>query len=214
MRGAIFDMDGLLIDSERIWQEEWHAIAQERGVTLPEDFAAQMCGTGGIKTRQVVCRNYYVDDPEPIMRECSERVHAREENGVPLLPGVRTILDGFRAQGCRVAVASSSPMDMIERCLRFGGIDGCFDALVSGRDAKRGKPAPDVFLLAAERIGIPPEECWVFEDSVIGVEAGWRANCRTVMIPNMVAPTDAARAMCWGIFPSLDAAWETIKAIQ
>ena len=86
MLGAIFDMDGLLIDSETIWQEEWHAMAAERGVTLPEDFAARICGTGGVRTREVVRQSYRVDDPEPIMRECSDRVHERERDGVPLMP--------------------------------------------------------------------------------------------------------------------------------
>ena len=214
MRGAIFDMDGLLIDSETIWQDEWHNIARERGVTLPDDFPSQMCGTGGARTREVVRRNYGVDDPEPIMRECSARVHRRQEHGVPLMPGVRVILDGLRAKGCRIAVASSSPMDMIERNLRFHGIEACFDALVSGLEAAHGKPEPDVFLLAAERIGVPPEQCWVFEDGTVGVEAGWRAGCRTVMIPDQVAPTPRAREMCWGIFPSLDAAWEAIRNTQ
>ena len=211
MRGAIFDMDGLLIDSETIWQEEWHAMAAERGIVLPESFAAEICGTGGVKTREVVRRCYGADDPEPIMRECSARVHERERNGVPLMPGVETILAGLREAGYRIAVASSSPMEMIERNLRLDGIDGCFDALVSGRNVAHGKPAPDVFLLAAERIGVPPERCWVFEDSLNGVEAGWRAGCRTVMIPDKVAPTEDARRMCWGVFPDLGAAWEAIR---
>lgn len=213
MRGAIFDMDGLLIDSEWMWQQEWHAIAAERGVVLPDSFPSEVCGTGGKRTREVICRRYGVDDPEPIMRECSARVHKLQENGVPLKRGARTILEGLRAQGCRIAVASSSPMDMIERNLRLDGVADYFDALVSGLDAARGKPAPDVFLMAAERIGVPPEECWVFEDSPVGVEAGWRAGCRVVMVPDQVAPTDAARRMCWGVFPDLNAAWEKLRNI-
>ena len=211
MRGAIFDMDGLLIDSEWMWQKTWHAIAAERGVVLPDSFPSEVCGTGGKRTREVIRLRYGVDDPEPIMRECTERVHKLQENGVPLKSGARTILDGLRAQGCRIAVASSSPMDMIERNLRLHGIEDRFDALVSGRDAPHGKPAPDVFLMAAERIGVAPEECWVFEDSPIGVEAGWRAGCRVVMVPDQTAPTDETRRMCWGVFPSLDAAWEVIQ---
>lgn len=211
MRGAIFDMDGLLIDSERLWQAEWHALAAERGVTLPTDFAVQICGTGGERTREVVRRSYGVDDPEPLIRACSERVHKLEEHGVPLMRGVHSILKGLRGKGCRIAVASSSPMEMIEHLLRSGGIDDCFDALVTGRSVPNPKPAPDVFLAAAERIGIPPEQCWVFEDSASGVEAGWRAGCRVVMIPDLISPDAAARERCWGIFPSLDAAWEAIR---
>ena len=78
-----------------------------------------------------------------------------------------------------------------------GTVAGCMAVLAEGG--------------AAERIGIPPEECWVFEDSPIGVEAGWRAHCRVVMVPDQVAPTDEVRAMCWGVFPDLEEAWEAIQ---
>ena len=211
MQGAIFDMDGLLIDSEKVWQRVWRALAAERGVTLGETFSREIIGTGGEQARAVLARHFRTDEPEAILRACSARVRALEERGVPLKPGVHTILAGLRAAGYRVAVASSSPMEMIAHNLRVCGIDGYFDALVSGREAAHSKPAPDVFLLAAKRLGLPPEECWVFEDSHSGVEAGWRARCRVVMIPDLVPPDARARERCWGIFGSLDEAWEAIK---
>ena len=212
MRGAIFDMDGLLIDSERLWQQEFHAIAAERGITLADTFPNEVCGTGGKRTREVLARHFHTDDPESVLRECSARVHRLEEGGVPLKRGVEIILAGLRAEGYRIAVASSSPMDMIRQNLQLDGIEGYFDVLTTGREVALGKPAPDVFLLAAERLGIPPEECWVFEDSLSGVEAGWRAGCRAIMIPDLVKPDEAARQRCWGIFPDLIQAWEAIRA--
>ena len=212
MRGAIFDMDGLLIDSERIWQGVWHELAAERGMTLADTFAGDICGTGGAKTREVLRRYFPAHDPEEILRECSDRVHALEEGGVPLKPGVHTILNGLRGAGYRIAVASSSPMEMIRHNLRLDGVEGYFDALTSGREVANCKPAPDVFLLAAERLGLPPEECYVFEDSLSGVEAGWRAGCRAVMIPDLVQPTETARQRCWGVFHDLGEAWEAIRA--
>ena len=211
MRGAIFDMDGLLIDSERLWQLEFHNIARERGIALPDSFPNEICGTGGKRTREVLSRHFHTDDPEAVLRECSARVHKLEEHGVPLKPGVNVILRGLRDAGYRIAVASSSPMDMIRKNLRMNGVEAFFDALTSGREVANGKPAPDVFLLAAERLGVPPEECWVFEDSLSGTEAGARALCRVVMIPDLVPPDDAARQRCWGIFPDLAQAWEAIR---
>lgn len=211
MRGAIFDMDGLLIDSERLWQQEFHSIARERGITLSENFPNEVCGTGGKRTREILSRHFRTDDPDTVLRECSARVHALEEKGVPLKTGARRILEGLREQGCRMAVASSSPMDMIQFNLSFNGIDGFFDVLTAGREAAQGKPAPDVFLLAASRLGVAPEECWVFEDSLSGVEAGWRAGCRVVMIPDMVQPDEVAKQRCWGIYPDLAQAWEAIR---
>ena len=214
MRGAIFDMDGLLIDSERIWQRVWHEIAAERGCTLPEDFPAQVCGTGGTQTRVVLRRSYPGEDPEEVLRTCSARVHALQEAGVPLLPGAETILRGVKSLGYRVAVASSSPMDLIEQNLKRDGVMDCFDVLTAGKEAKNGKPAPDVFLLAAERLGLPAEDCWVFEDSRVGVEAGWRAGCRVVMVPNLVPADDRAREMAFAVCRDLNEAWDVVRRAE
>lgn len=210
MLGAIFDMDGLLIESEQLWQRTWYELAAEMGVTLGETFPQDVIGTGGARTREVIRRHYRVDDPEPIMRACTERVHKLEERGVPLKPGVRTILAGLRAEGYRIAVASSSPLDMIERCLRLDGVAEYFDVMLSALSVPHGKPAPDVFLTAAERLGVAPEACWVFEDSLSGVEAGWRSGARTIMIPDIIQPNERVKPMCWGIFRDLGAAWDEI----
>ena len=212
MQGAIFDMDGLLIDSERLWQGVWHDLAAERGIALAPTFPGDICGTGGARTREVLRRYYPDDDPEVVLRECSARVHRLEEQGVPLKQGVRTILDGLRGEGYRIAVASSSPMYMILHNLRLDGVDGYFDVLTSGREVANCKPAPDIFLLAAKRLGLPPEECWVFEDSLSGIEAAWRAGCRPVMVPDLVQPNDDARQRSFCICHDLAEAWEKIKA--
>lgn len=211
MRGAVFDMDGLLIDSERIWQEQWHELARERGIELPESFAGEICGTAGARTLEVLSRRFKTDDPEPLRQECGRRVRKLEENGVPLKRGAREILDGLRADGWRIAVASSSPMEMIRHNLSLDGIDGCFDALTSGTEVENGKPWPDVFLLAAKKLDLPPEECYVLEDSLSGVEAGWRARCRVVMVPDLMQPDDRTRSMCWRICRDLLEAWEAIR---
>lgn len=212
MRGAIFDMDGLLIDSERLWQQVWYELAAERGLTLADTFLGDICGTGSKQALAVIHAHYHTDDPGAVLRACTERVHRLQEKGVPLMPGAETILRGMRSEGYRIAVASSSPMDMIERNLRADGIREYFDALTSGSEVERGKPEPDIFLLAAERLGLPPEECYVFEDSLSGIEAGWHAGCRAVMIPDLVKPTERARAHCFGIYGDLAEAWERLKA--
>ena len=214
MRGAIFDMDGLLIDSERIWQSQWHAIAAEMGLTLPESFPDEICGTAGERTLEVLRLRFPGGDPAAIKAECTRRVHKLEENGVPLKPGAREILTGLRRGGWRVALASSSPTDMIRVNLARCGIDGYFDALTSGQEVKNGKPEPDIFLLAAEKLSLPPEECYVLEDSLSGVEAGWRAHCRTIMVPDLMRPSAEARERCRFICRDLNEAWEAIRACE
>lgn len=212
MRGAIFDMDGLLIDSEKLWQGMWHTMAEEHGITLPASFAGDICGTGGAQTREVLRQYFYCDDPEPLICECTERVYRLEAEGVPLKPGAKNILAGMHAAGYRIAVASSSPMDMIRKNLEKNGVAEYFNMFISGQEVRNGKPAPDIFLLAAERLGVPPEECYVFEDSRNGIEAGWRAGCRSVMVPDLVQPTDETRRMSFCICRDLDEAWERIRA--
>ncbi len=212
MHGAIFDMDGLLIDSERLWQEVWHELAAERGITLTERFAAEVCGTGGKQTLAAISHHFPGADLKELMRECSRRAYRREEDGVPLKKGARTILAGLRGMGCRLALASSSPMDRIEHVLGLAGVLDCFEVVASGREVPNGKPAPDVFLLAAERLGAAPEACYVFEDSLSGVEAGWRSGARTIMVPDLVPPTARERERCFGIYRDLDEAWESIRA--
>ncbi|MBO4914768.1 MAG: HAD family phosphatase [Oscillospiraceae bacterium] len=211
MRGAIFDMDGLLIDSERLWQSQWHALAEERGITLPESFAGEICGTAGPRTKEVLRRHFHVDDPQPIQEECRRRMQKLEEHGVPLKPGAREILDALREQGWRTAVASSSPTEMIHHNLLMNGVEDRFDVFASGGEVKNGKPFPDIFLLAAERLALRPEECFVLEDSLSGVEAGWRAGCKTIMVPDLMRPTDETRRMCAHICRDLFEAWEKMR---
>ena len=215
IRGAIFDMDGLLLDSECIWQRGWYEIAKEMGISLPDTFTEEVCGTSGPQQEMVIRRNYRVDDPLRIMADCQERVYRyEEEEGAPLKPGAEEILSGMKNRGLLLAVGSSSPIEMIRNNLEKAGILSFFDALTSGQEAAHPKPAPDIFLLSAKKLGLPPEECFVFEDSPSGVEAGCRAGCATVMIPDMVKPTDEVRARCTGIYPSLSDAWKAIRGGQ
>ena len=91
-------------------------------------------------------------------------------------------------------------------------MEAYFDAVVSGEDVTHGKPAPDIFLLAANRLGCNPADCYVFEDGINGVRAGLAAGCTTIMVPDTVLPTDEVRAACAGVFASLDEAREAIAA--
>ncbi|MCR5295751.1 MAG: HAD family phosphatase [Lachnospiraceae bacterium] len=210
MQGAIFDMDGLLFDSEAIFQSVWREKAEELGRTLDKDFVRRICGSSGADTRAVVREYYGVSDPDAFIGEVNKRVHEIEETCLPMKKGCVEILTGLKAAGYKLAVASASSMEMIERNLEFNGITELFDELVSTAQVKRGKPAPDVFLYAAERIGFAPEECYVFEDSLNGIRAGCAAGMRAVMIPDQVQPTEEIRAMCWGVFPDLSEALAAI----
>ena len=125
------------------------------------------------------------------------------ETFVPVKKGAEEILRAFRENGYKLAVASSTDAKQIEHNQVLTGLRSYFDEIISGQEVKNGKPHPDIFLLAAKRIGCRPEDCYVFEDSLNGVRAGYAAGCKTIMIPDLIAPTEDVRQAAFGIYESL-----------
>ena len=204
MKGAIFDMDGLLLDSERLYQRCWHQLARDRGLTLPSDFAIRITGSGPEQSRLVLNSCFPEDDPQALARECVSMVVELEKTDLQLKPGTPDLLPALKKAGYRLAVASSSPRDMVLTNLGRTGIDGYFDVVVTGSEVSRGKPDPDIFLLAAERLALSPGECYVLEDSPNGLLAARAAGCRPVMIPDLVPPTPALTEFAV-VYPDLTA---------
>ncbi|MBR3311329.1 MAG: HAD family phosphatase [Solobacterium sp.] len=202
-KGVIFDMDGLLFDTEAVWQRNWSRVAADMGIDLPEAFRKEICGTSGEIMKRVIEKYYSVDDGTEIMQNVINGVHSDLKDNVPEKPGLHEILEHFRNKGMKMAVASSSSQAQIESNCRNAGILEYFDALVSGAQIGKSKPAPDIFLAAAEKIGIAPEDCYVFEDAFNGVQAGYAAGSAVIMIPDMTAPTDEIRAMTYAVYDSL-----------
>lgn len=203
LKGAIFDMDGLMFDTEQIWQKNWKLIADEMGVTLAEEFKYNICGTSGALMNSVIEKYYGVEDGSGIAADCKKRVHDDLMEFTPEKPGVHEILEFFRDAGVRIAVASSSSVEQIKRNLQNTNTEDFIEVIVSGTELKRGKPEPDIFLTAAEKLGIDPRECYVFEDAFNGVKAGHAAGCCTIMIPDQMQPTEEIRAMADAVCVSL-----------
>ncbi len=203
LKGAIFDMDGLLFDTEKVYQETWGELARERGIRLPEDFKYHICGTSGDLAYEVVSKYFHTADGRAIAEECYARVAEKVKTGVDIKKGVVEILGKFKEAGVKCAVASSSSMEVIAGNLARAGISSCFEAVASGPEVMNGKPAPDIFLLAAERLGLPPEECYVFEDAVNGILAADAAGMKPVMVPDLMQPDEKIRKLCIGVFSDL-----------
>ena len=204
MKGAIFDMDGLLFDTESIYQETWNELAAEHGVILGTDFISDICGTSGIYMCKVIEKHYRVADGNLIMEECMKRVRQKLKEHVPKKPGAERIVKTLHDNKIRLAVASSSYPEQIESNLVLAGMRDYFDVVVSGKEVEHSKPAPDIFLLAAKRIGCAPETCYVFEDSENGIRAGKAAGCTAIMIPDMLPPSEEIKKVADGIYKSLD----------
>ena len=210
--GAIFDMDGLLFDTERLYYKSMEESTRRFGVQHTQEFEDALAGTNGAQAVATIHSFFPAVDAHAMLADCTARVRAWLEKEVPLKPGARELPAFFRAHGVRTAVASSTEKDLVLHNLKLAGLDGLFDAVVSGQEVAHGKPAPDVFLHAAQQIGCAPEECYVFEDSVSGCRAGIAAGCATVMVIDMFQPTEELRTGCARICESLFDVQRAIEA--
>ena len=188
---VVFDMDGILLDSEPIWREVEREIFAGLGIDVTDDDLRE---TMGVRIGDVVER-WHRRHPwsEPSRAEVAdavvEAVARRIEEAGELHPGVREAIARLKRDGVRLALASSSPMRLIRAVLAMGGLEGRFDVVVTGEDEERGKPDPDVYLSAARALGVAPGRCLAIEDSINGVRAAKAAGMVCVAIP---APDNAA----------------------
>jgi sugar-phosphatase len=185
-RAAIFDMDGLLVDSEPFWKASEREIFGSVGIEITDEMAAV---TAPLTPRQVTehwhrVRPWTSPSLEDVEAAVIARVAEHLRTAATALPGVREVLAFCEAQGWRVALASNSPASLCELVLDSLGIASSFHAVVSVDDVERGKPDPAIYLLAASRLGVAAGECVVFEDSPTGVRAARAAGMRVVAIPS------------------------------
>ena len=210
-RGAIFDMDGTLIDTEKLYQEGWLSVAHTFGLKPSLDLAHSVSGTSGEQMYAVVRRFYPDVDIAEYVRRVISYVDDKTSKEIRLMTGVKDILQFFKDQGVKMAVASASPKDIIKRNLTNAGIIDYFDTLVSGEEVNNGKPAPDIFLCASKRIDIAAKECYVFEDSLNGIKAAVAAKCTAIMIPDTVQPDELTKKTAAAIYPSLAEALAAVR---
>ncbi|MGH2679302.1 MAG: hexitol phosphatase HxpB [Actinomycetota bacterium] len=185
IEAVVFDMDGVLIDSEPIWRSVERDVFGSVGIRLTDE---DLLPTMGVRIADVVER-WYRRYPwsEPSRREIADRIVdgvAREiRRRGALNEGAVLAVDHVRGLGLRLALASSSPMPLIRAVLTLGGLADRFDVVVSGEDVERGKPDPAVYLSAARALGIVPERCLAVEDSLNGVRAAKAAGMTCIAIP-------------------------------
>jgi beta-phosphoglucomutase family hydrolase len=194
--GAIFDWDGVIIDSSRQHEESWDRLAREIGKPLPEGhFKAGF----GRKNEFIIPHILgWEQDPAEVRRLSLRKEELyREivlEKGLEPLPGVRTWLDRLAAAGIPCAIGSSTHRKNIEVSLDVLGLRGFFREIVSAEDVSHGKPDPEVFLKAAAKIGMAPDRCVVFEDAHVGIEAAHRAGMRVIAVATTNPLHDLAKA--------------------
>ncbi len=205
MKTVIFDMDGLLVDSEVRALKAWREVAEKRGIPGIDELFPKMIGMN-VYTRGLLFAELFGEDFP--FTECDNEVrsiaHGYEAiSPVPLKKGVRELLAYLRENGFKIAIASSGLLTTIERRMKHHGIFEYFDVIVSGDMVTKSKPDPEIFLLCAEKLGVPPAEITVFEDSQNGIRAAHAAGMRPVMVPDLVAPEKEVAALAYAICSSL-----------
>lgn len=197
-KAVVFDMDGVLFDTERLCMEGWKQIAKERGIEGMEEVGRDSIGRNQNDTRALVLARYGEDfDFEDFRSAVSTWCHAQvDAHGLPVKPGVRELLDFLREQGYHIGLASSSREASVRRNLRLGGIEDYFEAVISGDMVEHSKPEPDIFLLACERLQAEPATTYAIEDSPNGIRAAAAAGMLPIMVPDLIAPDEEMERLC------------------
>ena len=195
VKGVIFDMDGLMFDTERIWDQFWSPCCRKMNLPdPPPEFYSNGRGLAGEHQLQYIA-GYYGDKAEELLHAVWAYGGEQIKKGVPCKPGLKELLSYLEDLGMPRIVASSSPRTMVELNLQTTGTARYFHDIVCGNEVKLCKPAPDIFLEAARRIKVDIHDCMVLEDSHNGIRAGHASGAETVMVPDLLPVTDEMRSL-------------------
>lgn len=190
MEAVIFDMDGVIIDSEPVHFRLETELFSELGLTLSREEHESFLGTSSHGMFCILKERYGLKaSVEDLVDEERRRYLGILESGeMPVIPGIPELVEELADRGCSIAVASSAPHEQIDRVMERSGLAGHFEVRISGDDVPRSKPDPAIFLKAAEELGVSPFGCWVLEDSANGIRAGGEAGMNVIAYRAPQAP--------------------------
>lgn len=191
IQAVLFDMDGLIFDTEGLYKVSWQLAASEQGLVLDDDFYRTFIGVQDAECeRRVVAKFGDKLDLERFKRVRNSDFHARRAQGVAYKPGFDVLFGDLKKKGLKCALVTSSALAEVKH--HFNGSDylAQFDAVITSEDVVNGKPHPDCYRMASEQLDIAPAACLVLEDSNNGMRAGLDAGCKAVMIPDLLQPSE------------------------
>lgn len=205
IEGVLFDLDGTLLDTEKLYRRFWVEAAQRMGYPM-EDRHALMIRSMAAKyaeplLKREVCEAFDYHGVRALRRVIMEEFI--DQNGVDPKPGLIETLAALKEKGLRIGLSTATPELRARKYLRMVGAEAYFDAVTCADMVKNGKPAPDIYLLAAQRTGVAPDRAMAVEDAPTGIRSAHAAGCVTVMVPDQDQPDEEIRALCHAVVPGL-----------
>lgn len=213
IKGAVLDMDGLMIDSEKIVFENWSKMMKENGYPYSLDIYKKTLGKRKTEVEKIYTSLYGEEFPYWDFADKSHDMYLErlKTTGVPAKPGLYELLDFLKENGVKIALATSTSRETATLNLKSIRVLDYFDELVCGNDVKNGKPHPEVFLTAAQKLGLEPSDCAAYEDSLTGVQSAHSAGMITIMVPDYLQPTPEILPMIDKLCNTLDESIEFLK---
>lgn len=204
-KAVIFDMDGVIFDSERLSLQEWLTLGEKYEIPDIASVYPKCIGVNAVFSKKIFTEHYGEDFPyDRYRQEVSESFHGKYDNGrLPMKPGIQELLQFLKENGLHVGLASSTKQEIVKQELKDAGILHYFETVIGGDMVTKSKPEPDIFLKAAETLGVRPEECVVIEDSYNGIRAASKAGMFPIMVPDMIAPDEEMKQLAKVIFKNL-----------
>lgn len=202
---VIFDMDGVIFDSERLILDCWEQLGEKYGISDIRSVFIECIGTNKVRTREIVFEHYGTSfEYDRFSKEASLLFNAYiKKEGLPVKKGVRDILCYFREKGIAIGLASSTRKALVEEELKQVGLLDYFQSVTGGDELKRSKPEPDIYLMACERMGARKEDTYAVEDSYNGIRAAYSAGMMPIMVPDMLPATEEMKEKSVAVFEDL-----------
>lgn len=204
-KAVIFDMDGVIFDSERLVLEGWLALGKKYGIADIDKVFPKCIGVNAVASKQIFLDYYGEDFPyDTYKQETSADYHDKYDGGrLPMKPGIKELLQFLKENTYHIGLASSTRYEVVRQQLEDAGILPYFETLICGDMVEKSKPEPDIFLKAAESLDVNPQDCIVIEDSYNGIRAASKACMFPIMVPDMIEPDEEMRHLAKAIFSDL-----------
>lgn len=215
-KAVIFDMDGVIFDSERIIIELWEDFGEKNNMPHMHDVTIRCVGLNDKATEEVFKEVYGDDyDYRSFQKIISKQYHEIADGGkLPMMIGVREILDYLKDNGYKIALASSTRTEVVTNQLKAANIYGYFDKVVCGDTVTHSKPHPEIFLKAADQLGVDITKVYIIEDSFNGIRAAHAAGAMPIMVPDMIEPDEEMREKAFKILNNLLEVIDFLKTIN